>query len=56
MQVVNYLVVFLCVKHALVKIVLHIEAFERAARFKADNLVCMQPSSSKDGEALHKFV
>ena len=47
--------VCLCVKHALVKIVVHSEAFERTICSKVDNLVCVQLSPFKDGEARQKF-
>ena len=39
----------------LVKIVVPSEALERATHSEADTLACMQPPSSKDGEALQKF-
>lgn len=56
MQVLEYLGVFLCVKRAPVKIPVHSKAVERATRCEADNHACVEPSSSKDGEALQKFL
>ena len=41
-------------KRALLKIVEHSAAFERATRSQADCILCVQPSSSKDGETLQE--
>ena len=54
-QVMDYLAVFLHMKRAPVKIVVRSEAFEHATCSEADNLVCVQPSPSKDSEALQKL-
>ena len=43
-------------KCALLKIIVHSEVLERAKRFEADNLERVQPSSSKDGQALRKLL
>ena len=53
---VDYLAELLCVKRPLLKIVVHSEVLERATHFEADNLGCVQPSSSKDGEAQQNFI
>ena len=51
----GFFAVFLRVKRALVKIVVHRRGFECVTRAKADYIVRVQPSSSKDGEALQKL-
>ena len=55
-QVVDYLVVYLRVKRALMKTVVHSEAFELTTCFEADGLVCVQVSPSKYGQAVQKFA
>ena len=55
MQVVDYLAVFLRAKSALVKIVVCSEAFECGTHAEADYILCVQPPSSKDGEALQNL-
>ena len=42
-------------KLALLMIIVHSKVFERATHFEADNLGCVQPSSSKDDEVPQNF-
>ena len=53
---VDFLAVFLHGKRALVKILVHSDAFELVTCAKADYIVCVQLSSSKDSEALQKLL